>query len=232
MGPLDLRFNPRNCNERLWLRYEPPLDQVSNKSGECAPGKLLNLKNNVEIDGVAMNRILLRFVAAIAVMGLASPALQAQGGTPYLVRAVLHTHTDGDDRDHDTGIFVEVTEADGHTVLAQIGNAEACCGRYGYADNEDHDLNIPLQKPGIPKSDCINFKFRMGIMAKGGIFGNTTFTGRIDNWPIVSLSGGNDTWKFNAWLRLYFSDGSMLESNKLNQTLSSTGGKLVWDNLQ
>jgi hypothetical protein len=72
----------------------------------------------------------------------------------------------------------------------------------------------------------------MGIMAKGGVFGSASFTGKIEDWKIISLQGGDDTWKFDAWLVLQFSDGSMLESNKLDQTLSSTGGRLIWDNLQ
>jgi hypothetical protein len=72
----------------------------------------------------------------------------------------------------------------------------------------------------------------MGILAKGGVFGASTFTGSINDWRVFSIAGGNDTWKFDAWLTLYFSDGSMLQINKLDQTLTSSGGKMAWDNLQ
>jgi hypothetical protein len=151
---------------------------------------------------------------------------------PVLVKVNLHTHTKDDDRDHDTGIFVQVTKIDGHTSIAQIGDAESCCGQYGYADNEDHDLPIPIYKAQqFKKSECVGFKFRMGIMARGGILGNASFTGKIEDWPVVSVQGGNDKWKFDAWLRLTFSDGSFLENNKINQTLESNGGRLAWDGL-
>lgn len=170
-------------------------------------------------------------LAAVAIAFLFGNVTPAHA-EPTLVRAVLHTHTKNEDRDHDTGIFVEVTERDGHTDLAKIGNALACCGQFGYGDNTNNDLDIPLEKPGILKSACQGFKFRMGILAAGGIFGKDTFTGEIQGWKIFSVSGGNDTWKFDAWLTLYFSDGSNLQSNKLDQTLSSQGGKMAWDNLQ
>lgn len=150
---------------------------------------------------------------------------------PTLVSAELKTVTDGDDRDHDTAVSAEVKEADGTSMLASIYFTETG-GKYGYADGETHFLNIPLVQRQTPatKVQCQNFKFRMGIMAHGGIF--SKWNVKVDGIPLISGSGGNDTWKFDAWLTLYFSDGSTLQSNKLNQTATSTGGKLEWDNLQ
>jgi hypothetical protein len=170
--------------------------------------------------------------ALIAVAAILVCSVVACAQEPTLTSAVLKTITDGDDRDHDTGVFVQVTEPDGHTTIAQIYNAELG-GQYGYADHETHELTIPLyQKAPVPKSKCQSFKFRMGIQATGGVFGNMNVTGKIDDWPVVNLHGGNDKWKFDAWLTLHFSDGSTLVSNKLDQTLESNGGRLVWDNLQ
>jgi hypothetical protein len=69
------------------------------------------------------------YILTIAVsMSLMIGIAESSKAQAVLVRADLHTQTKNEDRDHDTGIFVQVTEADGHTTIAQIGNALACCG--------------------------------------------------------------------------------------------------------
>jgi hypothetical protein len=178
-----------------------------------------------------MVRTLIVFAAATLMVSLVG-APRAQSQEPTLVAVNLHTHTRDEDRDHDTGIFVQVTKSDSRTTIAQVADAESK-GQFGYADSTDHDLEIPIIAPQpILKSSCQGFKFRMGIMARGGVLGNDSFKVKIEDWTLVSGQGGNDTWKFDAWLRLKFSDGSFLEISKINQSLTSNGGHLVWDNLQ
>jgi hypothetical protein len=168
------------------------------------------------------------FLVIVAAFG--AKLLLAQG-EPTLVKATLKTTTGDDDRDHDTAIFVEVTKADAKTDIAKIAYAEVG-GKYGYADHTTHQFDFPPVRAGIPKNQCQNFKFRMGIQAHGGVFGNDKLNVEFENLPIFSTQGGNDRWKFDAWLILTFSDGSTLTRDKLRQSLESHGGKLVWDNLQ
>jgi hypothetical protein len=169
-------------------------------------------------------------VLVLVVVSLfATTLLVAQG--PTLTKATLKTTTKDDDRDRDTAIFVQVTENDAKTELAKVAYAEVG-GQYGYADHTTHQFNFPPVKMGIPKSQCQNFKFRMGIPAHGGIFGNAKFDIKVENLPIITGQGGNDRWKYDAWLILTFSDGTTLVRDKLDQTSESNGGKLVWDNLQ
>lgn len=166
----------------------------------------------------------------LAIFGSAHAATE-----PTLVSAELKTYTGIEDRDHDTGIWVVVSEADGKTPIAVIANALACCGKYGYANHTTNFLPIPLYQSHSPltKSACQHFKYKIGIMAKGGLLGDhAKVTVKFEGEPIFSGQSGNDVWKFDAWLILHFSDNSTLVSDKLNQTLESHGGRLAWLNLQ
>jgi hypothetical protein len=164
---------------------------------------------------------------------LLSAVVHAQPQPPTLTKATLRTHTDGDDRDHDTAIFVYATEADGKTVLAQLAYG-AIGGRYGYPDNFWANLDVPLyQKRPVTKAECVHFKYRIGIQANcNGALCKANWDFKIEDLSLVTFHGGNDTWKFDAWLILTFSDGSTLSADKLRQSMTSSGGKLVLLNLQ
>ncbi len=141
-----------------------------------------------------------------------------------LQSAVLRTHTNGDDKDHDTGIYVDVHDNGGNTI-AYIGNAERSDDdSKHYNDGSDHSFDVPLSEGTVLKSDCTNFKWRMGIQASG-----PNWIIKLGGTPEDNPGGGNDQWQFDAWLTLNFGDGTFFTTDKLGQTLNSTGGELVWD---
>jgi hypothetical protein len=143
-----------------------------------------------------------------------------------LVGFTLETHTINDDKDHDTGIFVEI-----------IGNAGQFIGYIEHAQSSDddsmhynhgeyHAFHIDPLRPSIFKDDCTNFQWRMGIQAAAGWFNETTIG--IDGTPF-EFHGGNDRWTFDAWLTVVFDDDTSIGGDKLGQTLESNNRKLVWD---
>jgi hypothetical protein len=118
---------------------------------------------------------------------------------PLLVRAVLETFTTDEDRDHDSCINVEARTADHQTMIA-VMHVGLCSGQYGYGRNELHTDEIPLA-PGanrLTKSQCQRFEFAMGLSPTG-----------------------SDTWHFDAWLILYFDDGSGYYNDKLAQRIDA-----------
>lgn len=118
---------------------------------------------------------------------------------PHLVRAQLRTVTKDEDRDHDSCINVEVRTISPETMAAAM-YLGLCSGEYGYGDHELHNDDIPLA-PGantLTRSQCERFQFRMGITPTG-----------------------SDEWKFDAWLILYFDDGSTYWNDKLAQDINA-----------
>jgi len=118
---------------------------------------------------------------------------------PTLVRAVLQTYTGDHDRDHDSCINVAARCADHNTMICEM-LLGLCSGQYGYGEHEPHTDGIPLS-PGanqLTYSQCAAFEWTMGITPTG-----------------------HDEWNFDAWLILYFSDGSWNWSDKLGQDVNA-----------
>jgi hypothetical protein len=119
---------------------------------------------------------------------------------PLLVKATLRAITgndDGDDRDHDTGINVEVRTVSPHTDIAKVHCSQRG-GEYGYAQRTTNEFEVTLS-PGartLTKTQCQNFEFRIGIHPNG-----------------------SDRWKFDAWLILWFDDGSTIWNDKIGQNV-------------
>ncbi|MDB4912917.1 MAG: hypothetical protein JWM95_561 [Gemmatimonadetes bacterium] len=148
-----------------------------------------------------------------------------------LVRAELMTRTpgdDGDNKDHDTGVFVEVRTADGVTRVANISN--------GDSDTEYRDdghvayLVLHVDSSAIDESKCATIKFRVGIAAKGGLMGEHNGQLVVNGVPIWDLPSGNDRWVFVPGIVLRFSSGHKLVYSGGRQDLRSTAGNLVWTN--
>jgi hypothetical protein len=122
---------------------------------------------------------------------------------PALLRADLYTLTgDGDNKDHDTGIFVSVKTADGSAQLASISNADSS-GKdmTEYNDDSWHIVPLVVEAPGAAKSQCANFRVHLS-----------------------QKTNGNDTWDIDvARVTLYFSDGSNLVAEQLNFQLVDDG---------
>lgn len=137
-----------------------------------------------------------------------------------LVTFTLKTHTIDDDKDHDTGIFVEVHDKNRNTI-GYIANAQRSDDdSMHYNDGDVRQFTFPPVGNAIPKEDCLPSAWRMGIQASGP--GETTVEG-------VIFHGGNDRWTFDAWLYLSFSDNTSCFGDKKGQIIESDNHELVWD---
>jgi len=146
------------------------------------------------------------------------------GCSVVLVSLGLRTHTIDDDKDHDTGIFVDVIDNDGNQI-AYIANAQSNGDTMHYNPSDIKSFSFDPLRNDTLKNQCTNFKWRMGIQASGP--GETTIgAGGV---PIAIFHGGNDRWTFDAYLTLVFSDDTSITTNKLGQVLESNNGQLVWD---
>src|SRR5438552_3908705 len=119
--------------------------------------------------------------AAVCVIGIigfcASPAIADDD--PVLLKAELQTHTNDEDKDHDTGINISVKTADGTGEIASCSNADdSSTDATQYKDGSDHSVNLAVQFTGAKKTACKGFKVHMSISTHGG--------------------AGHDTWRFNA----------------------------------
>src|SRR5262249_31352296 len=112
-------------------------------------------------------------------------------------RAELFTHTNNDNKDHDTGIYVTVTTSDGRTLLAGVNNADnSGSDATEYNDYSNHTVPLTVLAPGALK-------------AQSGQF-------RVHLWQQTT---GHDTWNFNARVILYCSDGTNLVASRDNIVL-------------
>ncbi len=120
---------------------------------------------------------------------------------PVLIKATLFTHTNDDNKDHDTGIYAEVKTADGQTIIVHANNRDNS-GDDGteYKDGSDHQFDLDIDAAGIEKSSCAGYKVRV--------------------WQHTH---GHDTWKFNARLVLYFSGGTNIVASRDGIELKNDG---------
>jgi hypothetical protein len=120
-----------------------------------------------------------------------------------LNRAELFTLTgDGDNKDHDTGIYITVKTSDDKALLASINNADSS-GKdmTEYNDDSHHIVPLVIEAPGATKDTCGQFKVRMWIK-----------------------TNGNDEWDIDdARVTLYFSDGTTLVAEQLGFNLINDG---------
>lgn len=128
-----------------------------------------------------------------------------QDEEPVLIKATLKTHTNDDDKDHDTGIYVEVKSGDGQSLIAVANDRdESASDGTQYKDDSDHQFDLELgDAVGMTKSSCKGFKVKL--------------------WQQTHNGRGHDTWKFNGKLILIFSDKSNLIASVENVTLESRG---------
>ena len=115
------------------------------------------------------------------------------------------SNTGGDDKDHDTGVFVRVFKRDGVTLIAAIDNADNCDNCH-YDDHTTHSFVVPVSSPNLTPADCGGFIYKVGSRASGN-----------DNWDIDSTS-----------VDIVFDDGSDLNKSSGGFSLNSRGSQLVW----
>lgn len=117
-----------------------------------------------------------------------------------LIKATFFSHTNDDNKDHDTGVYVKAKMEDGSSLIAHADNRDNS-GDDGteYKDGSDHQFDLDLDAAGLSKDDANNFKVQ-----------------------VCQHTHGNDTWKFNGRVLLYF-------SNKTNLVRSRDGIELKND---
>jgi hypothetical protein len=109
---------------------------------------------------------------------------------PTLTSASITFHTNDDDKDDDTIVYVSVQK--GTTVAADITD------RFGHFNNNSDSGPFDL----LMKNSLTREQLRTG------------------NVTLAITPNGNDTWRFNFFLDLRFSDGSHLiaKANGLQMT--------------
>jgi hypothetical protein len=146
-----------------------------------------------------MKRYQLILAFAVALSSFATQKADAQA---VLIRGELVTHTNGDNKDHDTCVYAIVTTSDGASQLAHISNGD--CGgddATEYNNNSDRSIAFQIDASGANKDACKKFVVHMWQKTHGG--------------------RGHDTWKFDVRAILYFSDGLNLVAHAEGITLSS-----------
>jgi hypothetical protein len=140
------------------------------------------------------------FALSISLLvGLFTPLADADD--PVLIKATFFSHTNDEDKDHDTGVYVRVTAADGTTTIAHADNRDNS-GDDGtqYKDGSDHQFDLDLDSPGLAKSACQHYSVHMYIHTHG-----------------------HDTWHLNGRVVLYFSDRSNITATLGNSELKNDG---------
>ncbi len=99
---------------------------------------------------------------------------------PTLVNANITFHTNDEDKDDDTVVYVSVQK--GTTVAAQITDRFQHFNDHSDAGPFDLEIVTPLTRDEL----------------------------KTGNMTIAITPNGNDTWRFNFFLDLRFSDGSHL----------------------
>lgn len=115
------------------------------------------------------------------------------------------SNTGGDDKDHDTGVFVRVLTANQQTLIASIDNADNCNDCH-YDDNTTHSINLGIASPGLTQAQCAGFVYFVGSRANGN-----------DNWDINSTS-----------VDIVFDDRTDVNKASGGFSLNSRGSALVW----
>jgi len=190
---------------------EQPQDRVSTSAADAATEgqtptsmedvrKMLDeYKGRGECSCAALCDCLLRFYE-----------LLNQTKEPTLERAELFTLTgDGDNKDHDTGIYVSVKTADGSTELASINGADSS-GKDMTEYNDDSSRIVPLviDAPGTTKGQSSGYRVHMWIK-----------------------TNGDDTWDIDvARTTLYFSDGTNLVAEQTGFQLVNDGASTDFQN--
>ena len=132
-------------------------------------------------------------------------ALPNRVSAQKLISAEFRSHTTRSDKDHDTGVFVEVVKSDLNVKIAKVSNADSSPNEFTHYNNSsDHTIRLRLESPDITFDSCKSFKFKVGCRATGS--GKWIFTGRVT---------------------LRFDDGRSLVANMGEKTLISSGSHYV-----
>jgi len=132
--------------------------------------------------------------------------LEEKDVTIMAITSVRFTsQTGGDDKDHDTGVFIRILTADQKTLIASIDNADNCNNCH-YDDHTTHSFNVNVNSPALTKSDCAGFVYFVGSRANGN-----------DNWDLDGTS-----------IDIVFDNRDDLTKSSGGFSLNSRGSALVW----
>jgi len=149
----------------------------------------------------------LPLLALVLVMGSRQISL-AYSDEPVLIKATFFSHTNDDNKDHDTGVYVKVRTADNSSMIAHADNRDNS-GDDGteYKDGSDHQFDLDLDAAGLSKPDSKKFKVQ-----------------------ICQHTHGHDTWKFDGRVVLYFSNKTNLIADGGGITLENEGACTTFGN--
>lgn len=111
--------------------------------------------------------------------------------SPRLIVAMISFHTNNEDKDDDTTVYVELEDFNRNTVAKIVSNFE-------YFRDDSDSLSYGLEI----SNNCEKTDLERGYI------------------NIRISPHGNDTWRFNFFLTLVFSDGSILSGRSSNLDLS------------
>jgi hypothetical protein len=143
--------------------------------------------------------IAVAFVATLG--GFKTARANVPNDEPVLLKATFFSHTNDENKDHDTGVYVQAKTSDGSSLIAHADNRDNS-GDDGteYKDGSDHQFDLDIDALGVKKSACQKFKVHVWIHTRG-----------------------HDTWRFNGRVVLYFSDGTNLVVNRDGVELKNDG---------
>jgi len=144
----------------------------------------------------------MRVVITLCLVGLAFIVGNSRLCAQVIDRAEFNSHTNDEDKDNNTAVFVEVMTNDLQTKIAEVDGGD---GSKQYKNGSDNSLGLVVKATGITKDKCAKFKFRVG-----------------------SQASGNDKWEFRGQVSLYFKDGTNLVQNIGNVALNSRHNTKVW----
>ena len=145
--------------------------------------------------------ILGSLVTAPRLVTALSPTTASHPPEAVLIKATFFSHTNDDNKDHDTGVYVKAKMEDGASLIGHADNRDNS-GDDGteYKDGSDHQFDLDLDAPGLSKDDAKKFKVQ-----------------------VCQHTHGHDTWKFNGRVVLYFSNKTNLVSSRDGIELKNDG---------
>jgi hypothetical protein len=73
----------------------------------------------------------------------------AHADDPVLIKATFFSHTNDNDKDHDTGVYVVISTADGSSTIAHADNRDnSGDDATQYKDSSDHQFDLDLDAAG------------------------------------------------------------------------------------
>jgi hypothetical protein len=144
----------------------------------------------------------------IATTPLLAPLLAAaplapasSGDDPVVTKVTFSSHTNDDNKDHDTGVYVKVHTKDGQTLIAHADNRDnGGTDATEYNDNSDHSFSLDVDADGLKKSAATGFRVQ-----------------------VCQQTNGNDTWKMRSSVVVKFSDGANLTASSGDVELKNNG---------